>query len=78
MPENERKPTGGRMSDKRFGESPNSIASNLRSLSPELQAKYRENRIKYAGDAAHMDSWASQGFSSMPVEEYEDRTVGHD
>jgi hypothetical protein len=55
---------GGRRTERKFGDEPNSILNTLRTMSPEIQALYRENRKRFAGDASSIEIWAASSFSS--------------
>ncbi len=67
----ERKKSGGRMSDKSFNVEPGSVAAELQFKDKETRDRYYANRAKHDADARAMESWASQGCTSMPVGEYE-------
>jgi hypothetical protein len=62
MPGPKRK--GGRMSPKTFHEEVGSVDQTFEDLSPELQEKYHQNRLRHLADAKAMERWASGGFES--------------
>jgi hypothetical protein len=63
MPEGK---TGGRQSERKFGEHRNSIghAIHLPGADPELKRKFYANIKKQADEASIMEAWAREGFGS--------------
>jgi hypothetical protein len=55
---------GGRRTEGKFGENPNSIEAQLPFMSTAMRQRVRENQRRLADDASSMEQWAANDFHS--------------
>lgn len=55
---------GGRRSEKKFGEDPNSIAANFAFLPADVKRRARENQRRIEADHRSLELWAARDFLS--------------